>query len=51
MRTRNIRTTFQLKYEISMLKLASWFGDGETACDDYDCCDDDDDDDDEVMSW
>jgi hypothetical protein len=29
-----------------MLKLAFWFGDGETACDDYDCCVDD-----EVMSW
>jgi hypothetical protein len=43
MRTRKIRTTFQWKYEISMLKRASGFGDGETASDD-------DDDDDEVMT-
>jgi len=40
MRPRKIRTTFQWKYEISTLKLAFGFGDGEAASDDYDGDDD-----------
>jgi hypothetical protein len=44
MRARKFRTTYQWKYDISILKLAFGFDDGEVASDDYY------DDDDEVMS-